>query len=725
MARDQDKLIRQLSLLAFLLSRSRPCTAREIHESVEGYGEMSEDTFTRRFYADRADLARIGIRVKVLDCDEGQELSETKLYYLPEDEFYLPAVEFTPEEARAMGVALAALDGRFAYSRPLRLALTAILQGQEYRTLDDFEHLPVAVAPDDDAYQVGEQLARLEEALTRGKTITFPYRHSDGSTSIRTLDPYSLFHIQGHWYVVGHDHLRNDIRSFRVGRIVGTVSFLTEKPRDFLVPQDYDPNKYRARPPWLLGPVQGTAIIRLDEDLAWLVERIKPHVTQVGEDEEGQVYFSVPYANEKAFLSWVVGLGSGDALSEPATLRSRLYRLLMEVARLHGEISPPPAAASTPEPTSERPPLSQENSEELLRSRQRASTPSNQPSRSTPTQAAPIAPERLARALVLLSYLLDQKRPALVPWEDLQKDLGLSRKEVEADLKVINLVNFGGGTYALTAETEPDGVRVIRDVMADAFSRPARLSPVMARALLLALELLGQALPLAGLASLARVRDKIEATIGADPGDSVKIEDLIPPDSSVVTALSQAIQHNRVVELHYYHPVQRELVARTVEPYLLFHSPHGWYLESYCLSAQGQRTFKLERIQQVRVTDTVFTRRPEMDLSPRRIGRPFDPAQAVTWVRVLFRPELRRYVEDHTSGYMVRQDGWLETRLPCASEEWLALEVIRHLGDAIVEAPISARTKVSELALALAARYAAPSRRVPRVPKDKAAEDKA
>ena len=49
------------------------------------------------------------------------------------------------------------------------------------------------------------------------------------------------------------------IRTVRLGRIRGTVRFLTEKTRDFSVPPDYDPNEYRARPPWLIGRVRGTA----------------------------------------------------------------------------------------------------------------------------------------------------------------------------------------------------------------------------------------------------------------------------------------------------------------------------------------------------------------------------------------------------------------------------------------------------------------------------------
>ena len=50
MSQDTDKLIRQLSLVAFLMAERRPLTAREIKSVVEGYSEMSDEAFERRFY---------------------------------------------------------------------------------------------------------------------------------------------------------------------------------------------------------------------------------------------------------------------------------------------------------------------------------------------------------------------------------------------------------------------------------------------------------------------------------------------------------------------------------------------------------------------------------------------------------------------------------------------------------------------------------------------------
>ena len=131
MSRDEDKLIRQLSLLSFLLSAPRPFTAREIQESVEGYWGMSDDTFTRRFNGDRHDLEKVGIEIRVLTGSDAADAGEAQLYLLRQEDFRLPEAGFTPEELTALSMALAALDGRFAYARPLRLALTAICHGRQ------------------------------------------------------------------------------------------------------------------------------------------------------------------------------------------------------------------------------------------------------------------------------------------------------------------------------------------------------------------------------------------------------------------------------------------------------------------------------------------------------------------------------------------------------------------------------------------------------------------
>lgn len=693
MSRDDNKLIRQLSLLSFLLSKKRPFTAREIQESVEGYADMSDDTFTRRFNGDRADLAKIGIEIRVLTGSDAAGAAEAQLYLLKEEDFRLPEVDLTPAELTALSMALAALDGRFAYARPLRLALTAICHGRQDELAGQFDLLPVALAPDEDARKAGKQLARLEDAVARGRSVRFFYPGVDPDSPLmeRTVDPYSLFFIQGHWYVVGRDRLREAVRTFRVTRIAGTVSFVTEKNRDFYVPADYDPAAYRARPPWLLGPVKGSATISVGDDLAWFVERLAPHVEPLPVEDDACARFLLPYADPDVLLSWVVGLGGCGELLEPAELRLRLLEDLDRVRDRH-------------EGPSEQPQLPAD--EDRRRSGAAEAVQAGAAKKAAGDHIQPIAAEHLARAVALLHYLLDPGRPAVIPWAAVEHDLGLSRDELEADLSLINLVNFGGGTYALMAEAEKEGIRVTPDVMADTFSRPARLSPLMARALLLALDLLGDAFAVPGLESLTPIHQKIRALVGDSPAETaVVLDDVSPPDHEVIEALKRGIRDRLVVELEYLTKGRLEVTTRRVEPYLLFRGPEAWYLEAYCVLAGGQRTFKLERIRSARLTGDPYAPRPEVDLTSGRSGQAFAPGDVATWSTVRFTPRWRRHLEDRAVDFVPLPDGRLEARIPYADEGWMAYDVLRFLGEAVLERPQSARARIRDLAAALAARY--------------------
>src|ERR671930_212811 len=90
MAKDTEKLIRQLSLISYLMAERRPVTALEIRRDVEGYSGMNEDAFARRFYADRAELESLGIHLTVDKPIDG--VAEQENYSLRPENFHLPAI---------------------------------------------------------------------------------------------------------------------------------------------------------------------------------------------------------------------------------------------------------------------------------------------------------------------------------------------------------------------------------------------------------------------------------------------------------------------------------------------------------------------------------------------------------------------------------------------------------------------------------------------------------
>ena len=106
MAKDTEKLIRQLSLISYLMAERRPVTATEIRRDVEGYSDMTEDAFARRFYADRAELDALGIHLSVDKPADG--FSEQENYSLAPEAFHLPPIAFTDAERAALALTEAA-----------------------------------------------------------------------------------------------------------------------------------------------------------------------------------------------------------------------------------------------------------------------------------------------------------------------------------------------------------------------------------------------------------------------------------------------------------------------------------------------------------------------------------------------------------------------------------------------------------------------------------------
>src|ERR687890_2793408 len=331
MAKDTEKLIRQLSLISYLMAERRSVTALEIKQEVEGYSGMNDDAFARRFYADRAELESLGIDLKVDKPADGSYEAET--YTLPPENFYLPAIEFSDKELGALRTALALLDGEFAYAEPLRLALQQLSWGKP-SPLDAPEERSVALAvtASPGGRDLSQRLSKLETAIFRRKTIVFDY-YTIGrdARESRKVDPYHLLYKGGQFYLIGHSHERDDTRVFRVSRIRGKVGYSSKAEHDFNRPEDFEPRDYAIRTDWQLGDPIGRARIWLSDRIDWLALRHFGHAGEGTEVDDG-VIFETDYANSRQMVSWVLGLGEQARIEGPAELvdeaRERLETLI-------------------------------------------------------------------------------------------------------------------------------------------------------------------------------------------------------------------------------------------------------------------------------------------------------------------------------------------------------------------------------------------------------------
>ena len=314
MSHDADKLIRQLSLVAFLMAERRPLTARDVKGNVEGYSEMSDEAFARRFYSDRAELTALGVPL----TSQRDEFTGEELYTLRSENYFLDQLDLDEDELAALQTALYTLEGKFAYAEPLRLALQNLALGRP-----GFRHAPTATAErvrvtaPDYSPELAARLSKLEAAISKQRTIQFRYWSParDRETE-RRLNPYALRLDEGVWYVVGHDLDRDATRTFRVARIRSDIRFATRRERDFRLPAEFDVEAYRIARPWQIGQRVGVARIGVQGDTAWWV-----HLTLADAGAVVDGVFETSYATLGPLVSWILRQNGRAVPLEPPELR--------------------------------------------------------------------------------------------------------------------------------------------------------------------------------------------------------------------------------------------------------------------------------------------------------------------------------------------------------------------------------------------------------------------
>lgn len=121
--------------------------------------------------------------------------------------------------------------------------------------------------------------------------------------------------------------------------------------------------------------------------------------------------------------------------------------------------------------------------------------------------------------------------------------------------------------------------------------------------------------------------------------------------SPKIEQIRKAIDEGRELEFFYYSPRSESL--RSIEPYYLIFRWSSWYVWRWCQKQKDYRMFKLNRMDELKISENHFTKRqaPMPDLSDERIF----PGGIM--VEAVFEQECKwRLVEEFGSGSFVRQE---------------------------------------------------------------------
>jgi predicted DNA-binding transcriptional regulator YafY len=174
----------------------------------------------------------------------------------------------------------------------------------------------------------GETVLLLADATRRRRRLRMTYRAFSGDETRRELSPHGLVVHSGRWYLASFDHLRDDLRTFRVDRML-RVRVTNETADD--PPDGFDAVTYvstsLARVPWgwevevVLELSVEEAMRRVPSTLAELVDQDGATVLRMRAD-------SLDWA-----ASILAGLGCGFSIRRPDELRDSVRALGERLAR--------------------------------------------------------------------------------------------------------------------------------------------------------------------------------------------------------------------------------------------------------------------------------------------------------------------------------------------------------------------------------------------------------
>jgi proteasome accessory factor B len=363
------KLQRWLDLIVYLVGRYTPATFEDIAGHVPAYGAaLARDSdheraaARRMFERDKDELRSMGIPIRTVPYTIGFGATESlEGYVIDNRDFYLPYVRLVEQVARTPAAADRHRPGTLQLTPSEAPALLEALRrvahlpssplGREARSAFRklaFDLQPEAFEPESPVLfveppgttELVERLRLLSDAMLARKRVRFRYHGIyRGEDTRRDVCPYGMLFQDGHWYLVGHDETRNDVRVFRAGRM-DDVRPNRSSPRtpDFRVPADFRLDAFAGRKAWELGdaeegPIIAEVLFRFPRSL-WAARN--EHGTLVRELEGGHTVRRFRVFQVNAFVRWLLGLGGEAELLGPAELTDQFRSAARDVARLHG-----------------------------------------------------------------------------------------------------------------------------------------------------------------------------------------------------------------------------------------------------------------------------------------------------------------------------------------------------------------------------------------------------
>jgi len=178
--------------------------------------------------------------------------------------------------------------------------------------------------------KLAPHLEKLRHATRERLRIKIEYRsRSQPTPTSREVDPYAMVYRWGWWYLIGHCHLRQAFRSFRVDRIHDLVLL----DQSFDIPGDFDIRTYLSNEPYTQPTIQVRmqfmpegAHIALDNRAYW---------DQIEEEPDGSLIVNFSTADMEFAASTVLSFSGLARVLEPQELQQIIHQRAIKIVSQH------------------------------------------------------------------------------------------------------------------------------------------------------------------------------------------------------------------------------------------------------------------------------------------------------------------------------------------------------------------------------------------------------
>lgn len=291
-----------MDVVFVLLNARSPITREQIFQRVPGYDQDSDEALQKMFERDKKALRDMGVPIEMKSFDVVHD--DQQGYWLDRKSFLLPDLHLTPSERLLITLAASAWEDQ---------QISSVARDAAHR-MGTKANRPTD-APD---MRIGVGLttvADLFAAINAHRVVSFQY-HSKSSdiVSDRVVQPWRLLLASGAWYLVGFDEEREDMRTFRLTRILGSVVD-AGRSCDREVPTDLDTRELVKS--WAQIPgSKNTATIQIQPGTC---SNLRLRAREVDLSDEGDT-LTIDYGHEPRLVREIATVCADVISVEPASL---------------------------------------------------------------------------------------------------------------------------------------------------------------------------------------------------------------------------------------------------------------------------------------------------------------------------------------------------------------------------------------------------------------------